>query len=251
MDEAARLIASPRARRLGLDVGCGTGLSARALRRLTDAVVGTDVSLPMLRHARPAEGVTYVTARAEAISARDAAFDVASIGCAFHWCDAERPFAESSRVLRPGGWLLIFDCGLQGFSDGSREPVDRLAASHWSTLPPCPRHPYLDPRRSVPAPLAWHASSTATATVRMSAHELVDFVCTQATTLAAAASGHASMAALRERAAACLAPAFPGSASKELRFGGPLPVLRRGSGDVPAAACAAGSESARPARSGR
>jgi hypothetical protein len=61
----------------------------------------------------------------------------------------------------------------------------------------------------------------------MSAQELVDFVRTQAKTVVAAASGHASMAALRERAAACVAPAFRGAASKQLRFGGPLHVLRR------------------------
>jgi hypothetical protein len=130
-------------------------------------------------------------------------------------------------VLRPAGWLLIFDCDLQGSSDGSRELVHRLGASYWSTLPACPRHPYFDVGCSVPTPLVWQASSWATATVRMSARQLVDFVCTQATTVVAAASGHASMAALRECAAASLAPVFPESVSKELRFGGPLHVLRR------------------------
>jgi len=43
--------------RLAVDVGCGTGLSARAVRDLADRVVGIDLSAAMLRTARRHPGV--------------------------------------------------------------------------------------------------------------------------------------------------------------------------------------------------
>src|SRR5262245_27902484 len=211
----------------GLDIGCGTGLSSRALRQVARLVVGIDPSISMLQHARPSGGVSYIAARGEAIPANDAAFDVASVSCAFHWCDPVRLLSEVARVVRPGGWFLIFDSILQGWADGSREPADRLNTEYWSHLPPCPRNPHFDPERHVSGPFALHATAFVTQSVRLSVPELSASIRTQATTIAAVESGHATLAELRERLEKCLVGLFAGAPTKELLFGGALSILLR------------------------
>ena len=217
---------SPRFAR-GLDIGCGTGLSARALRRASELVLGIDPSLFMLRHAGFSSGVSYAVGAAEAIPALDAAFDIASIGCAFHWCDRVQLFAEVSRVLRTAGWFLIYDSDLRGWRDGSREPVERLTAEYWSQLPPCPRNPHFDPGQHVSPPFALHTATLVTQTVPLSPAELSAFIRTQASTVMAVVSGHTPPARARERLDKCLSPLFAGASTREFLFGGSLHVLRK------------------------
>ena len=97
-----------------LDVGCGTGLSTRALAEIADTVVGTDVSADMLAQAEAHPRVTYLAAPAEALPLTDASFDLITVCQAFHWFDQERFLAEAHRLLRPAGWLALYSDGTMG-----------------------------------------------------------------------------------------------------------------------------------------
>jgi len=231
--KALEAIGSPPPFARGLDIGCGTGLSARALRRAAQRVVAIDPSLPMLRSAAPRDFVGYAAGRADAIPARDAAFDVASVCSAYHWCDRERLFAEVARVVRPGGWLWIYDSDLQGWADGSREPVERLTAEYWSFLPRCPRNPYYDPVHHVSDLFSLHTATTVVQPVPLSASELAALVFTQASTVMTIEGGHASAEELHERLEDCLRRLFAGSERRDLLFGGPLHVLCRSRPEKP------------------
>ncbi len=48
-----------------LDVACGTGLSTKALREISNAVFGTDISFEMLKRAAQDDKINYLIARAE------------------------------------------------------------------------------------------------------------------------------------------------------------------------------------------
>src|SRR3954471_15359442 len=84
--EAIRLLDSrmPHVRR-AIDIGCGTGLSTDALRRVARHVVGVDVSEDMLSQTAKDQQVSYVSAAAERLPFPDAAFDLASVASAIHW----------------------------------------------------------------------------------------------------------------------------------------------------------------------
>src|SRR5579871_5851972 len=73
-----------------IDVGCGTGLSTKALRTIADSVVGTDVSQEMLDLAEQQPGVSYCCCRAEELPFPDASFDLMTVALAFHWLDRPR-----------------------------------------------------------------------------------------------------------------------------------------------------------------
>jgi demethylmenaquinone methyltransferase/2-methoxy-6-polyprenyl-1,4-benzoquinol methylase len=101
-----------------LDVCCGTGDLALELRRQIGPdgrVVGSDFSEPMLELARRKSGdqglpVEFGWADALDLPYGEGSFDAVTIGFgARNLADLERGIAEMTRVLRPGGRLVILE----------------------------------------------------------------------------------------------------------------------------------------------
>lgn len=96
-----------------LDVGVGTGLTAREAIRITgDAarVTGIDPSAGMIASATLPDGVALVEGRAEAIPLPDGSFDFLSMGYALrHIGDFAAACREFHRVLKPGGRLCLLE----------------------------------------------------------------------------------------------------------------------------------------------
>lgn len=96
-----------------LDVGSGTGISTRALRSLVGPrprVVGVEPGRDMF-HAAEAEGggVEYVNARAEDVPFPDGSAVLVLTAQAVHWFDRPAFFAETARLLAPGGTLAVLN----------------------------------------------------------------------------------------------------------------------------------------------
>jgi demethylmenaquinone methyltransferase / 2-methoxy-6-polyprenyl-1,4-benzoquinol methylase len=96
-----------------LDVGIGTGLTARAAAEITGdgaLVTGVDPSPGMMANAELPKDVTLVEGRAESIPLPDASFDFLSMGYALrHVGDLAAACAEFHRVLKPGGKLCLLE----------------------------------------------------------------------------------------------------------------------------------------------
>jgi len=87
-----------------LDLGCGTGISARLFASRGLGVVAIDPNEAMLEKARAHGGnVVYALGRAEATGQPDASFDLAYAAQAFHWFDVDKTMKELRRVLAPKG----------------------------------------------------------------------------------------------------------------------------------------------------
>jgi malonyl-CoA O-methyltransferase len=101
-----------------LDLGCGTGSAFAPLReRFGKArIVGIDLALPMLMHARArgswwqrwrGEAPSLACADAEALPLANASQQMVHSNLTLQWCDPARAFAEAARVLSAEG-LVIF-----------------------------------------------------------------------------------------------------------------------------------------------
>jgi SAM-dependent methyltransferase len=93
---------------LAVDLGCGTGLSSRALREWADHVIALDASAAMLAAAEPLDGVRYAMARSEQLPLPGSVAALATAGAAFHWFDQARTLAELARVLQVGAGLVVY-----------------------------------------------------------------------------------------------------------------------------------------------
>jgi len=111
---ARSLALAPGAR--ALDLCCGTGDQAQALRAPGVEIVAADFCLPMLALARPkfAAGKTPapdpIQADALALPFPDAGFDAASVSFGLrNVSDLDAALDEIGRVLRPGGELAVLE----------------------------------------------------------------------------------------------------------------------------------------------
>ena len=111
-----------------LDVGCGTGTLAIAVKQKTGpgAVYAIDASIEMLARARAKAkrrhvDVTFENAVAEALPFPDARFDVVLSTIMLHHLPRKvrlQAVREIARVLRPGGRVVIVDFQDSGTRNG-------------------------------------------------------------------------------------------------------------------------------------
>ena len=96
-----------------VDVGMGTGLVAKEILRITGEparLIGVDPSPGMIAQSGLPAEVRCLDGRAEAMPLPSASADVITMGYALrHIADLSAAFAEFTRVLRPGGRVLILE----------------------------------------------------------------------------------------------------------------------------------------------
>ena len=116
-----------------LEIGCGTGAVTRELAGWPGVaeVVGLDPSPTFLASARrhhPPGNARFVEGDARALQFQDRSFDVVVFHTTLcHVPGPERALEQAARVLRPGGWLAIFD-GDYATTTVSVGPADPLQA---------------------------------------------------------------------------------------------------------------------------
>ena len=90
-----------------LDVGIGTGISARPFQAAGCRVVGVDVDPRMAEFACRA-GFEVEVAKFEEWDSSGRVFDIVISGQAWHWVDPVAGAAKAAEVLRAGGRLAVF-----------------------------------------------------------------------------------------------------------------------------------------------
>ena len=100
----------------GLDVGCGAGLSTKALRLICDNVTGTDISDAMIRVCKKLyagdSAYTFYAAKAEETITPAEKYDIVTAAGCINWIDEKRFLAKMAEVMQKGGLLLIYDFGI-------------------------------------------------------------------------------------------------------------------------------------------
>lgn len=96
----------------GLDVGCGAGLSTRALKLICDRVTGTDISGEMIRACienLDASEYTFYVAKAEETCVPGVPYDIVTAAGVINWVDKDAFLENMKLVMVPKGLLVIYD----------------------------------------------------------------------------------------------------------------------------------------------
>ena len=189
-----------------LDVACGTGMSTVAL-------------------APPKPTVTYMLGRAERLPFVDGAFDAVTCSSGVHWFDQERFYTELGRVVRPGGWIGLYDHYFMKMQD-----VDEFRAwtrALFDRYPLPPRNMQVgDPRAETPAGFELLGSDLFEDPIEMTREEFADFQLTVSHCVAAAERG-TPRSEIRDWLLASTAPLFADASTRVLQFLGTITCLRR------------------------
>ncbi len=121
-----------------LDIGCGTGISARHLQAAGCRVLGVDVDARMAEFARRS-GLEVEVVAFEAWDPAGRVFDAVVSGQAWHWVDPVAGAAKAAEVLRPGGRLAPFwnvgqllPAAAEAFSAVHRRVMSGSLADMWA-----------------------------------------------------------------------------------------------------------------------
>jgi SAM-dependent methyltransferase len=205
--------------RLALDLGCGTGLSSRALRERADQVVAIDMSSAMLQAAESLDGVWYLAASAERIPLRDSSVDLATVGAALHWFDHQRAFPELARVLRAQAALVVYSDFFHGRLAGRPAFTDWLMNSYLPDYPSPARHAQFDPAAAEAAGFTTPSHDERDVLIPLTCAQLADYLVSQSNAAVAIESGRISAGALRDRVISETSAFFPDGETADVVFG--------------------------------
>ena len=95
---------------LALDIGCGAGVSTKALAGFADRCIGLEPNQSMLAWS-PAVALlaAFLCASAEAIPLRDHSVDLITAAGSLNYVDLDLFFPQAARVLTPDGILIVYD----------------------------------------------------------------------------------------------------------------------------------------------
>ncbi|GAB3972085.1 class I SAM-dependent methyltransferase [Actinoallomurus acanthiterrae] len=100
--------AVPDGAQRALDIGCGEGMLARALRRTVPHVTGIDLDAPSLDQAREyPDDVDYIRDDFLTHPFEPASFDVVASVATLHHVDAAAGLTRMRDLVRPGGVLAV------------------------------------------------------------------------------------------------------------------------------------------------
>ncbi|MFM2589743.1 class I SAM-dependent methyltransferase [Vibrio sp. TBV020] len=97
----------------GVDIGCGTGLSSKALSDFCTEVLGVEPSTEMLSQTEPSDNISYIQSTGEHIPIDEHSSDIVTFAGSLSYAKSDALVAELVRVCRPSSIVVAYDFKVQ------------------------------------------------------------------------------------------------------------------------------------------
>lgn len=128
----------------GLDVGCGAGLSTKALRLICDKVTGTDISPAMIEICKEQYdddcSYCFYVAKAEETLIPMKKYDIVTAAGMVNWVERELFLENINQVLKDKGILVIYDFWITDKMQGNEEYTNWYQNQYLKRFPKPPRN---------------------------------------------------------------------------------------------------------------
>lgn len=127
----------------GLDVGCGAGLSTRALRLICENVTGTDISVEMIRvcaDTYDASEFAFYAAKAEETPLPETPYDIVTAAGVINWVDRGQFLKNMNLVMAEKSLLVIYDFWISDKMLGNGAYTDWFHNFYLASFPKPPRN---------------------------------------------------------------------------------------------------------------
>lgn len=204
-----------------LDVACGTGLSTKALLEIADNVYGTDISEEMLRHAPLQQHIHYRIAPAEQQPFPDQHFDLITVSSGVHWFDITAFLNEVHRLLKPGGWLVLYENHFIAEMQGQPDFTAWFTNTYLRQFPSPPRNNNYDWSNNNLQPKGFRLAfeERFKNPIEFTRDQLVLYFTTQSNVIAAVESGKMDYTTIDNWLNSQLCPYIPGGEKRLVLFG--------------------------------
>lgn len=205
-----------------LDIACGTGLSTKALLDVADEVYGTDISTAMLSLAHAPDKIRYSVAPAEQQPFDNHFFDLITVSSGVHWFDIDRFLAEVGRLLKPGGWLTIYENHFIAEMEGQDDFKQWFPDVYLKKYPSPPRNNEYDwsAENLQPRGLVFKHEDRFRNQVEMTKEQLILYFTTQSNIISAVEKGDTTYPAVESWLKEQLSPFFESGNEKQVIYYG-------------------------------
>jgi ubiquinone/menaquinone biosynthesis C-methylase UbiE len=210
-----------------LDVGCGTGQSTVALLDVADEIIGLDNSAEMLSYAPRLERIQYVRAQAEGMPFLEESFGLITVALAFHWLDPRKFLLDAHRVMKTGGWLVIYNDAFTGRMVGNGDFAAWNRESYLARYPSPPRESRLLAEFDASEyGFTSHTYDQFVHEVEFTPDQLVRYLLTQTNVIAAVEAGNEHLHSVAQWLLSSVRPMFD-TGSKSFSFSCEIRFLKR------------------------
>jgi SAM-dependent methyltransferase len=221
IEQAWRQLGRNRPFERALDVGCGAGISTRALSGFATSRIGLEPAEAMLQWVSTiAPSAEFVVGAAEAIPLRDRTVDLITAAGALNYANLDLFFPEAARVLMPHGVLMVYDFS-PGKSFRNTSSLDEWFTSFHRRYPP-PSHEARDISPAILSELnsgfSVHTQQHFEIAITLTPEFYLDYVMTETNVASAVRSG-VPYGQIKSWCAKTLAPVWMGS-EQEVLFRG-------------------------------
>ncbi len=207
----------------GLDVGCGAGLSTKALHLICDKVTGTDIADSMVEVCRDLyekdSSYSFYVAKAEETKVPDKKYDIVTAAGCINWVDENKFMVNMDEVVEDNGLIVIYDFGITDKMVGSKAYTTWYQDEYLKRFPKPFRKENMWTQADLPDGFIMEKQTEYDMEYEFELESFVDFMLIQSNVNAQIESGSITTNEAKKRIETSLSPIFEHS-PKQLIFHG-------------------------------